>query len=238
MGGVSRTRERRMAVGVCRMCGNPSVKEGTRSCEGCLLKARQKYYQKRDETPKPDYNPEVCSRCCDAKSNDGYRWCPRCRYESHKYYKQRRHAGKCGFCGGNPYGKALCDECSSATKRRHTQYRKRDKDEVFENYGGYVCACCGETEPLFLEIDHINNDGAEDRERMGLGSDFYSRVRRLGFPSGLQVLCTNCNRGKARNGGVCPHKTDKFAQLLSTFLIDLIPGIESIDARHEWSNSA
>jgi hypothetical protein len=29
------------------------------------------------------------------------------------------------------------------------------RDEAFNAYGGYVCACCGETEPMFLTIDHV-----------------------------------------------------------------------------------
>jgi hypothetical protein len=27
-----------------------------------------------------------------------------------------------------------------------------------------------------------------------------------GFPKGFQTLCMNCNWGKYRNGGQCPHK--------------------------------
>jgi hypothetical protein len=27
------------------------------------------------------------------------------------------------------------------------------------------------------------------------------------FPPGFQLLCSNCNHGRARNGGICPHKT-------------------------------
>lgn len=26
------------------------------------------------------------------------------------------------------------------------------------------------------------------------------------YPKGFQVLCTNCNTGRHRNGGICPHK--------------------------------
>jgi hypothetical protein len=28
---------------------------------------------------------------------------------------------------------------------------------------GNKCACCGETNPVFLSLDHINNDGYIDR---------------------------------------------------------------------------
>jgi hypothetical protein len=91
------------------------------------------------------------------------------------------------------------------TKRNQAKLR----DDVFGAYGGYTCACCGETEPKFLSIDHINNDGGKER-RSGLygssGTAFYLWLRKNAFPLGYQVLCMNCQVGKHRNGGVCPHQ--------------------------------
>lgn len=74
-------------------------------------------------------------------------------------------------------------------------------------YGGYVCACCGETEPLFLTIDHINNDGTQHRKTFqSSGDGLYKWLKNHNYPKGFQVLCMNCNFGKRRNGGICPHK--------------------------------
>jgi hypothetical protein len=84
------------------------------------------------------------------------------------------------------------------------------KDQVFDAYGGYKCNCCGENEPMFLSIDHIDNDGASERKSgkyCGSGTGFYQWLRKNKFPSGYQVLCMNCNTGKHKNGGVCPHQT-------------------------------
>ena len=76
-------------------------------------------------------------------------------------------------------------------------------------YGGYKCACCGEVEPKFLTLDHINNDGYM-RKKYGkeprAAAQLYGWLRKMGYPDGFQVLCMNCNFGKAQNGGVCPHK--------------------------------
>src|SRR5215831_5285773 len=36
-------------------------------------------------------------------------------------------------------------------------------------YGGYRCACCGVDEPMFLTIDHLNNDGTSHRRQIGFG---------------------------------------------------------------------
>lgn len=87
------------------------------------------------------------------------------------------------------------------------------KDQVYAAYGGYKCTCCGETEPMFLSIDHIDNNGAAERKSgkySGSGTGFYQWLRKSGFPPGYQVLCMNCQIGKHKNGGVCPHHTSSF----------------------------
>lgn len=81
------------------------------------------------------------------------------------------------------------------------------REEIFQQYGA-KCACCGESEPLFLELDHVNNDGQEERQGKGRGSrNIYALVKKGGFcKERYQLLCSNCNQGKRRNGGICPHK--------------------------------
>jgi hypothetical protein len=84
------------------------------------------------------------------------------------------------------------------------------KNQVFTAYGGYECNCCAETEQMFLTIDHIDNNGAIERKSglySGSGSGFYQWLRKSKFPFGYQVLCMNCQIGKHKNGGVCPHQT-------------------------------
>ena len=92
-------------------------------------------------------------------------------------------------------------------KNALSHYYRLQHDAVMA-YGGYVCACCGETEPLFLTIDHVRSDGAAHRKRLGSlgGARFYKWLRDNGYPPGFQVLCMNCNHGRHRNGGKCPHK--------------------------------
>ena len=102
---------------------------------------------------------------------------------------------------------AAAIRAAEAAKTKRNQDRRRD--EVFAAYGGYKCVCCGEAERLFLSIDHIHNDGAAMRKAKlysGNGTGFYLWLRKNGFPSGFQVLCMNCQVGKHKNGGVCPHQ--------------------------------
>lgn len=95
-------------------------------------------------------------------------------------------------------------ESESARKR---EQNRRVKMDTLLHYGG-KCACCGEAEPLFLAIDHIDGGGNEHRRSLGwkrTGHNFYRWLKKEGYPSGFQVLCHNCNWGKFANNGVCPH---------------------------------
>lgn len=83
----------------------------------------------------------------------------------------------------------------------------RLQHETIMAYGGYECKCCGETNPLFLSIDHVDNNGTEHRKSFqSHGTGLYRWLKQHGYPEGFQVLCMNCNFGKRRNYGVCPHE--------------------------------
>jgi hypothetical protein len=98
----------------------------------------------------------------------------------------------------------------AAENAKTKRSQDRCREQVFAAYGGYKCSCCGETEPMFLSIDHVDNDGAKERKSglyAGSGSAFYGWLRKNDFPAGYQVLCMNCQIGKHKNGGVCPHQS-------------------------------
>ena len=82
-------------------------------------------------------------------------------------------------------------------------------DQIQEAYGR-KCTCCGEAEKGFLTIDHVNGDGAAHRREVNgsnyNGSMVYRQIVAQGFPDTFQLLCFNCNLGRAKNGGVCPHR--------------------------------
>lgn len=85
--------------------------------------------------------------------------------------------------------------------------KSRRRFAVIMVYGG-KCQCCGEAEEAFLEIDHVFDDGRRDadtRRKAGCTNQ-YDWLFKRGFPRDrYQLLCSNCNQGKRRNGGVCPH---------------------------------
>ncbi|UKV75206.1 hypothetical protein FOC29_28265 [Burkholderia vietnamiensis] len=74
-------------------------------------------------------------------------------------------------------------------------------------YGG-AWNCCGEREPMFLQLDHVENDGHVDRKIRKTSAKLWATLKKLGWPNDrYQLLCANCNFGKAMNGGVCPHQS-------------------------------
>ena len=95
----------------------------------------------------------------------------------------------------------------AASRRRMTENSKwlykQQRLRCIEAYGG-KCRCCGEAENRFLTLDHVNGGGNKDRR--AIRSTLWSWLIRNNYPSGFQVLCYNCNCGRALNGGVCPHK--------------------------------
>lgn len=117
------------------------------------------------------------------------RQCQDCRLEWRRGYYQRRK-------------KTAAGERDKAT---NNAISRRLRLEVIAAYGG-ACECCGETEINLLNVDHIFNDGAEDRRQFMAGAKLYYYLRRNGFPRDrYQLLCISCNAGKAKYGD-CPHR--------------------------------
>ena len=89
---------------------------------------------------------------------------------------------------------------------KQRKWRKNLKLEVFTHYskGKPKCNHCGYDDIRALCLDHINNDGAEQRRKIrpkskhrgGNAIDVYINAKRNKFPKDLQVLCSNCNRIK------------------------------------------
>lgn len=125
--------------------------------------------------------------------------CARCRQTKPDSQFKRR-----GLVRGGRF--SYCKECC---KEYDSERLKVAKIEAFRIYGDSRCCCCGITEQVFLCLDHINNNGNVERkllgESTGSGVQFYSRLKRLGWPPGYQVLCYNCNMAKHLLGE-CPHQ--------------------------------
>lgn len=131
----------------------------------------------------------------------------------------------CKFCKQEKpwaeFGKVnQCRACAAAAtrayRRAHPEYVERHRNytrelrrkalEVYSNSNQPFCACCKESEIKFLEFDHINGDGAKHRKKIGAVSyNFLIRLKNLGWPQGLRVLCCNCHKAIS-HFGACPHQ--------------------------------
>lgn len=114
-------------------------------------------------------------------------------------------------------------DSTSLRKRCHAcqTFRERMmvKASFLSAYGG-KCSCCGEDDPRFLTLDHVHNDGKEDRN--GRPNYIIMRQAVTNFrPDLYQILCFNCNFAKFHNKGICPHK-DKSKEAYLTWLDGII----------------
>lgn len=103
-----------------------------------------------------------------------------------------------------------CVECKQfkrpEQRRQRRDYYQSLRQAALQHYSDSStprCFCCHENILMFLQLDHIENDG--NIHRKNLTKTIWSWLKRNGYPHGFQVLCANCNIGKSINGGFCPH---------------------------------
>jgi len=72
---------------------------------------------------------------------------------------------------------------------------KRLKIKVLSHYGNgnFACIICAESRFPCLSIDHIEGNGAKEREELQVtGAKFYRWLKKNNYPEGYQTLCMNC----------------------------------------------
>jgi hypothetical protein len=152
-----------------------------------------------------------CSKCGEEKTYDEF-------YRKHSFNAKRKVTSvmaECKVCtrkrSKDRKNGVNREQIMAQDNAAFREKRKRVRDEAFAAYGGYTCVCCGETEPSFMTLDHIENDGADFRrkikgKRTAAGYHTYTWLSKNGYPKTVQVLCMNCNFGKRMNKGTCPHQ--------------------------------
>ena len=161
-------------------------------------------------------NKTLCCKCSAVKENTRLSYCNSCNAKKSKEWK-RNNPDKAKLIKQREYNKNKEIYIARATKwnednrlshrNANATWRWKLRQEIIEAYGG-SCICCGEVIPEFLSIDHINNDGNEERRANNGkgGAKFYRELKRKGFPKdNYQLLCMNCNFAKG-HFGICPHQ--------------------------------
>ena len=80
-------------------------------------------------------------------------------------------------------------------KEKKLNYYQRLRERVFDELGR-ECVRCGFGDVRTLQIDHVNNDGADHRRKHKAGSGQYMAdiLRSVKANEGkYQILCANCN---------------------------------------------
>lgn len=140
-----------------------------------------------------------------------------------EYNKKYREANKEKLTEAN---KEYRRNNKARTNHKNREAAARLKLEVFKHYcdgEDIKCAACGFSDIRALDLDHINNDGADHRRdhlgrRTACGGSTYSWLKRNNYPSGFQVLCRNCNWIKEierRPEAIVPAHEDKRAAAMA-----------------------
>lgn len=171
--------KRKRAAGLCGSCGRNRTVGGYFRCEDCRRKRSGRHNFQAAERKRARAGTVYCKKCGRLKENPDRVYCATCY--SRRALKRVRQ---------RPFRLV-----------RDQRRRQSVKARVFEMYGD-ACACCGLADARFLTIDHVNNDGKQDR------AGGWTKLRELlkTKRDDLQLLCWNCNMGKEANGGTCPHK--------------------------------
>lgn len=111
--------------------------------------------------------------------------------------RDRRHKRKADYERRFP-GRFLQQQYASQ-KKRIAEMRR----EIITHYGS-KCRCCDESIYGFLTIQHKNNDGSKERQKIGT-IQVLRKIINTGFPDSYEILCFNCNLSLGFNG-YCPHE--------------------------------
>ena len=163
------------------------------------------------------FETKRCSRCKEIKSRDEFYsdpsrktllscWCKKCcaEYNQKLNYpvsvKQKR-CRKCQiikpaskFCRSKRSRDGLASYCRKCVTELAKRWSVSLREQILAGYGA-VCARCKETDKRVLEIDHMKDNGAEERRKFKRNyNKLHKSIIKRNFPKDeYQLLCKNCN---------------------------------------------
>lgn len=191
------------AEGKCARCGKDGRPNRT-ICNRCSATQEER----RTVAARERKQAGLCIRCGKRPHRPDRFECNACatkvNTKTRMERKRRIAEGVCPDCRHRPprQGLLLCAQCAL----RGREKQEKVKRAVFEKYGN-KCECCGLSNIWFLTIDHVHNDGAEERRRIGGSTAVLRKLYREPRSDRYQLLCFNCN-GAKEFFGICPHKWD------------------------------
>ena len=198
----------------CHNSQNRASRAGFSTCTECKQrKPRSEFATKRICTDCKTHKVcKICGERLPLTAFDGYHGlvCRPCRKQADS---ERYQADRDRVLARNADWRKLNAQPDSAYRQRQRRIQAERRTAihraVYQHYGNR-CECCGETERVFLTIDHIDGNGAQHRRETGK-MDIAYWLYMNGMPEGFRILCYNCNAGRYRNGGTCPHEAKRAA---------------------------
>lgn len=84
------------------------------------------------------------------------------------------------------------------------QRRKKLRSEILDLLGG-KCVCCGETNKIYLQVDHLNKDGKQHRALCNNDTyTLFKDIKKNPSRFELRVLCASCHFAFTQ-GEQCQH---------------------------------
>lgn len=129
---------------------------------------------------------------------------------THKYYinhiEERREYGRVWLLKNRENKNALKREYNKTHKEEGKLYQRAYINGIRESIYKILkpeCAICGNEDKRFLTIDHIKNNGCEDRKEKGGHNGVIRYLKKTNFPEdyikeNYQILCWNHNSAKCR----------------------------------------
>lgn len=124
---------------------------------------------------------------------------------AHKYYAANKDKLKCKARKRRESNPGRHNERTRNWRRNNVDKLWNDRQNVtleccsiYSAKGDVMCSypTCDVADPDMLCLDHINNNGNEERRDLMWGRggyNLYAKLRRSGFPPGYQTLCHNHN---------------------------------------------
>jgi len=144
------------------------------------------------------------------------KYCETCKKEFEAQQSNHKYCSdKCRKIGIKNYRKTFQNNYWKTHPKEYADNQKLKRDNNYEarlkvihHYSNGInhCACCGEFHIEFLEIDHINGGGTQERIKNDIwGNTFIKWLIDNDYPEGYQVICANCNKAKGhKKQKVCP----------------------------------
>ncbi len=90
-----------------------------------------------------------------------------------------------------------CTKCVSAKNEKYKRicakkYWDRLRKKIYLHYGN-KCKTCGIEDRDVFTIDHVLNNGKEERKIFKCTQAVFMKIVREGYPDSYQLLCRNCN---------------------------------------------